>query len=134
MTNTVYAQGLLAVAAWYNEHADVPQPTKIGDIGGISFSLQDKADIATVIRAFKGRWDRTRGENGLVYFHRREPFGPFGVRIFTFPATVCNAVKIGTRIVPGAPEHIVFAVPEHTEDIIEWQCKSVLDGTDGDDV
>ena len=36
--------------------------------------------------------------------------------------TVCKKLVVGKKIVPSAPERIIPAMPEHEEDIVEWEC------------
>ena len=129
MTHKEYAKGLRAVARWYERAAQkaVPLPYTVSADEGLSFNLCDKVEIATVIRVFRGGWDRTENY-GLVYFIRRERFEGFKVRVYTNRRTVCEAVVVGQKVIPAVPLHVVPASPERTEDVIEWQCKSVLAG------
>ena len=40
--------------------------------------------------------------------------------------TVCERIVIGTEIIPAAPECILPASPERTEEIVEWRCSPIL--------
>ena len=130
MTHKEYAKGLRQLAKWYDDKArtGLLLPYEVNaSIEEVSFNVTTRDEVAAIIRAFKGGWDR-EVSYGLAYFRRRERFGPFKVRVYAPRRTVCEAVVVGQKVVPAEPLKIIPATPERTEDIIEWQCKSVLAG------
>jgi hypothetical protein len=40
--------------------------------------------------------------------------------------SVCTRKVVGTRIIEAEPARVIPATPQKIEDIIEWECKSIL--------
>lgn len=56
----------------------------------------------------------------------------FTVKVSADRGTVCTRKVVGTKTVP-ATERVVEEVPEHEEEIVEWECPESFVGLKGDD-
>jgi hypothetical protein len=60
---------------------------------------------------FPGDWNKNRHQNRIIY--TKKFADGFTLYLETANPT-CERVKVGEKVIP--------AVPEHTEDVYEWQC------------
>ena len=119
MTQSEYATGLRRLANFYEGHPEVPIP-RHGELGEIDFSIASKSELVAVLRGFGGHWERSQGSHsGLVYF--TQSFGSFTLRAYVDQARVCTPRVVGQRVIPAQP-----ATEERVEDVVEWECGSVL--------
>ncbi len=107
-TRAEQIEGLRQLAAFLEAHEEIP----------ISFQtynvyFYEKADLARVARI--GSWIK---EYAGEYFILRKTFGPIKLDVYTDRDKVCRPVVVGKTVIEARP-----AVPEHTEDVIEWVCE-----------
>ena len=53
-------------------------------------------------------------------------FGPIKYGVYTNRDSVCTKTVVGKRIVPAVASRYYPEVPEHEEDVVEWNCGSIL--------
>ena len=126
MTHAEYADGLRQVADFLEAHSEIelPEPTLT------AYSLYSKEKAAATARAMSqgGRCDKVF-EDTLVRLKR--VFGTITLEYLGTRSSVCERVKVGTRIVPEqyvAPKPATEAqvIPEHEEAVYEWKCAPLL--------
>lgn len=95
----------------------------VTDPRGIMHSMDSKVGMA-LIANMAGSVDK---EVDVSFFKLVKDFGG-GVKLSwtAYRETVCERVVVGTKVVPAEPERLVAAVPERTEEVIEWKCPSLL--------
>jgi len=54
-------------------------------------------------------------------------FGPITYGVSIPREQVCERKVVGKKIVPASPSRYIPETPEHEEDVIEWECKSILE-------
>lgn len=117
-----YIMGLRELALFLMWHPEVklPSTTEINIFGAT------QAELIAGARAF-GQSEKIYSND---YFTLRKAF-PGGIHLdfFCDRAKVCERRVVGQRTVP---EHVIPAqaetvVPEHVEDIVEWDCVPLLD-------
>lgn len=122
--HTAYANGLRELADWVEAHPDKALPGK--EIN--CYSLNERGDAAAILSALKP----CRKEYGDEMFYIRRDFGPITLSYVFYRAKVCVAKVVGKKVIAEVrepartielPEKIT---PEHTEDIIEWDCSEPL--------
>jgi hypothetical protein len=93
------------------EHPEVPLPV----FYNFNAFADDKAQILEVARS--GEWKKIySGE----YFTLAKNFGGINLEVSIHREAVCKRIVVGSKIIP--------AVPEHTVDIVEWECdKSIFE-------
>ncbi len=118
---------LRAVADLLEAHPDLPVP-QASDDGVRWFTARTPTEIAKVMRAVQGPWakndpnasDYDRGSATFTTTLLGHPF-----TIYVDRGSVCTRTVVGTRevvkTIPVATEEVTV-----TEDIIEWECHSVL--------
>ena len=108
-----YADGLRAIAAWFETHPEVPLPdSQRVDVA----SLNTKEEAASVARAL-GACDKIY-DGTLFRLERR--FGGTTLRFLFWRDQVCERRVVSTKQVPAR------LVPAHTEEIVEWDCHPLL--------
>jgi len=98
-----------------------------GDIGDAGVELRFyPSDTQEEVR----NWSKALGtfEKDLendIYFGMVQRLENFSVRVTFKKELVCERKVVGTKLVPESytPSHLE---PAHEEDIIEWDCKSIL--------
>lgn len=125
-----FIDGLRAVADFYENHPEAHYDEMGLNISMYAFTDDPKAAVVTTAKAM-GKCEKEYCEE---YFTIRKEFsGAVSLSVFAKRSKVCQAVKVGERVIP---EHIVPAtteivIPERTEDIIKWQCEPLLAGASG---
>ena len=114
MTNQEYAAGLRHLADWYEAHKNAPRPYRSETV---EYIASDKAEVASVLREFGGRWDK-HASHGLLYVTRA--FGPFTLQLIVDQGEVCTKRVVGYREIP--------AQEARTVEVVEWDCAPVLAG------
>jgi hypothetical protein len=130
-----YITLLGALADLMREHPEIPQPYTRGNgqVHFIVFSKDALEIIAVIRRAIGGKWDKKPRENDSGdYYDFIGGWHGFEVEISTYRETVCTRVVTGTREVTEMVKDPakLAEVPEievtRTEDVIEWDCGSLL--------
>ncbi len=105
-----FASGLRALADWYEAHPDQPLP-----LAELDVFVNDVRELATAALALGNARKRAGGN----WFWIRREFGGGVVLDFNIlRAAVCTRRVTGTIVVPASPEH--------TEEILEWDCGTVM--------
>lgn len=124
MTNQEYAEGLRELARIYDENPLMPQPS-----GDFYIFCHGARELFThAIRAF-GAGDKRQSLSGEeLIFKPTDIILP--VQIWVHKEVVCTRRVVGERtvpelIIPASPERVV---PEHKEEIVEWDCGPFLGG------
>jgi len=124
MTKNEYVAALRELAD-YVEEREWPEkiqgwigPQDTFDTPNLSFSARNKTEFGLLCAAF-GSFEKTRD----TYCTGAVATLPSGVKIsvITSRENVCRKVVVGKRVVP-ATERIVEEIPEHEEEIVEWEC------------
>lgn len=104
-----------------------PEVSQWGELHWYGLSA---AEVASVIRAVGGRWDKNdpnESAHAAAMAEFTTKFLGWDATIHTSRSQVCTRVVVGTRevVTPAAP-----ATEESTTmvDIVEWQCRPVLAG------
>ena len=117
MTAQEYANGLRAIATWYENHPEIPVP--VPEIQVLHMGEETK-DMAVGIARALGHCDKDYGAS--IFYLIRE-FGGIKLKFAFWRSTICTRRVVGTRIEPARP-----ATPEREVEIIEWDCpESLLD-------
>lgn len=107
-----YADGLRAIADWYEAHQDIPLPS-----GGIEvYSVHTKEEAANVIRSL-GRCEK---KYDSTFFYVIGEFGPISLKFSWYRSEVCERRVVGKKLVPA------HYTPEREEEIVEWDCHPIL--------
>jgi hypothetical protein len=131
MTNKEFAAELRKVAEVYEREEGVDLPFSSG-LTHFQMFIHDRRKLEQAVRAFGSGEKRADafGDPGCFDYW---PAGYPLVRITAFKDGVCTRVKTGTRTVPAqvipaqkATEKVT--IPEHEEDVYEWDCGPVLAG------
>ena len=119
-----FARDLRALAAWYEEHLDAPSPASQVKIH-VSATTDDKETAARFARALAP----CRKEHGNSLFILARDFGRIELRFIFWRSAVCTRKVVGIKVVPAKPARTVElpAEPERTEEVVEWDCSSILD-------
>lgn len=110
---------LRALADWFEAHPEVPQ--------SVSYSGVWAHTCVTDTEVFKhiGSFKKEMDDN---YFYAHLMVGDVNLRLMCPRTQVCTPKVVGKKrvaevVIPAIPERLI---PEHEEDIIEWDCSSVL--------
>ena len=116
VTNKEYADGLRAIADWFEAHPDVPTP----DYPRIDVSSAETKEEALVIARALGSCTKTYGD---TTFTLAKDFGGIHLSFNFWRSAVCERRVIGVLHVPAS------STPAHDEEIVEWECSPLLEGT-----
>jgi hypothetical protein len=122
MTHKEYADGLRAIADFFEQHEEIGLPH---DAEYFSyFSAQTKEEMALLSRAL-GSCNKKYGDWQFILSRN---FGAVTFRAIVSREQICKRVVVGKKAIPG---HVLPAKPEeyipaHEEDVIEWQCDEPL--------
>ena len=113
------SHGLRQLAEWYDKHPDAPIPYDATTITVFGFSA--KPEEVRAIGSAKKEW-------GESIFRLTVELPNATIRFIACRSDVCTRKVVGTRTVP---EKVVKAteaeiIPEHEEDIVEWECHESL--------
>lgn len=123
MNNEKFIDGLKAIAVLYEAHPELPlpyevrnlyehaYPKKIATAPQLIFFNIPREEIAAIVRATRGEYEKVLKDQDAVF---NADLGAFRIYINAKRAEVCRAV-VKKRI-----------VPEHEEDVVEWECEPVL--------
>ena len=126
MTHAEYADGLRQVADFLESHPEIPLPEST--LTSYDLYSKDKAAVTAKALSQGGRCDKVF-EDALVRLRR--VFGTITLQYLGTRSTLCEQVRVGTRIVPEQyvpPEPATEArtIPEHEEAVYEWKCPPLL--------
>lgn len=130
-----YIDGLRVLAAVLEQNPDVPLPYEgTGSFIGINFLSGDdpRGQMAEAARAFPCKWDKVFWGGETSYFDLRAQLAGLKVSLTAYREVVCTRKVTGTREVTETVKDPakLAEVPEievtRTEDIIEWDCGSLL--------
>jgi hypothetical protein len=117
------AQSLRLLADFYESHPTVPLPL---DLTFNSLNVYVRDDPKTVLASI-GSFEKAADG---VYFIAKKQIGCFTLEFRTKRDSVCVRKVVGKRVVPA---HVIPAefkeetfIPEHEEDIVEWDCQPIL--------
>ena len=114
-----FAEGLRALADWYEQHPDVEHPGELS-VYGAADTRERAAEIARMF----GRATKSFTGVGDELMELRHDFGGGVALRFVFNRdAVCSRRVVGTRTVPER------VIPAHTEEMVEWDCEPILGGT-----
>lgn len=117
MTGLDYASALRAVADFYEAHPDIPTPT-LRDLSvyGVTDTKEGAARIIEALKPCQKAWDDT-------FFKITRDFDGIILKFVFMREAVCTKRVVGTKLVPAA------FIEAHEEEIVEWDCSPVLEGT-----
>jgi hypothetical protein len=123
MDATEFATGLRQIADWYEAHPETALPYDEGGGALTVYTERDTKERAAEIARALGTAEKHM-DAGSPYLRLVRSFN--GVRLcFVFDrAAVCERRVVGQRTIPATPAR--DAQPEREEDIIEWNCHSIL--------
>mgnify|MGYP001587548157 FL=1 len=119
-----YAKGLRQIADWIEAHPTIVLPNNNISVYG----ADEREEAVEILKALKPC--RKNYDDEMFYIKR--DFGPLTLSFVFYRAKVCVAKVVGQKVIPEVrepakvieiPEKIT---PEHTEDIIEWDCSPIL--------
>lgn len=85
----------------------------------LEFDVRNREDFVAFVRAM-GSFEKERDSysTGAKF---ELPSGTY-VKVETARENVCKKIVVGKRTVEAQPERILAAIPEHEEDVVEWEC------------
>lgn len=108
-----YVNGLRQLAAFFEEHPELPVPWQTSHLVG----AQDKATLIAIARTPGIRWKKDW--QGTDYFSLTVTFdGGHVYDVYVPRQEVCEKVVTGTRVVPAQPAHEV--------EEFRWECVEPL--------
>jgi hypothetical protein len=113
-----YCAGLESLAQFLRTHEEMPLPTK-----DFTEYVYGKLKFASFVRDL----GTCKKEYSDWYVKVYKSFGPINYCISTSRETVCKKVVTGKKVVPLQPSQYYPEIPEHEEDVVEWQCESILE-------
>lgn len=113
MTGPEFAAGLRAIADWYDAHPEAPQPA---DISVQLFGEGARELAPDLVRALSP----CEKEHDVVWVTLRRDFLGLSLAFHLWREAVCEK-----RVVGRVTKKALF-VPEHEEDIVEWDCHPLL--------
>lgn len=119
MTSKEYADGLRAIADWYEQHPEVAPPRwpEVQD----SSCADDKETAVRIAEALKPcikAYDSS-------LFKLERLFGPVKLRFLFWRSAVCERRVVGTKEVPE------ITTPAYIQEITEWDCHPLLEEGSG---
>ena len=120
MKHSEYADGLRHLADWLEAHPEVDAPES--EIS--CYGMNDREEAAAVLAAC-GTCEK-KYTDGL--FSILKKFGPVTLRYVFHRNAVCVKRVVGTKVVPASvvPAREEQVIPEHEEEIVEWDCAEPL--------
>jgi hypothetical protein len=130
MTSAEFVQGLRDAANFFETHSELGPPhedlhfhfySRVGP-----FYADSKEGLAFFAKSVGGHLDKTGSNEN--FFRMKSDRGTFSVSIVSTRNSVCERIKVGTKIEPA---HVVPAqeetfVPEREVPIYEYRCPSIL--------
>ena len=110
--------GLRELLEFVETHPGFPLPV----LPRFSVSVGSKEDLADAARTL----GKVQKEVSSAWYSIQRQFGSITLDIFAARDRVCERVVVGTKVIPARPEVLLPAVPERTEEIVEWKCGSLL--------
>jgi hypothetical protein len=112
-----YADGLRAIADLYEQHPEIPLPWMNHD----NYAVDTKAHAKALARAL-GTFKK---EGNDSYLHIIKKFGPIEAKFVFTRDSVCTKRVVGVETIPArfVEAHTVEA---RTQEIVEWDCPSLL--------
>lgn len=128
MTHKEFADSLREVAAFFEQHEELPVPGGLVSIGW--YEPSGKEQMTAIAKAFGTCKKKFEGE----WFRLIKTFGVITLTATDLRSSVCERVQVGTKVIPeqispaveARPEEVI---PEHEEAIYEGYCpESLLQG------
>ena len=113
-----YCEGLRALAQFLEEHPELDQP----EIYTFQNYVWGKHDFASKLKLL-GACRKVYTEYSVSIF---KDFGPIAYGFYIARDNVCERKVVGKKTVPAREAYSVPAVSAHEEDIVEWECDSIL--------
>lgn len=115
--DTTFTDALREAADWFDAHPDVPRPLLTPRL---SVMVADADNVPALVRRLTGF--RKYDFGSILTLSRLFGVEEAGVRIdFDFTrAQVCERKVVGVKVVPAT------IVPEHEEEIVQWECLPLL--------
>jgi hypothetical protein len=107
-----FCDALVEIAEFLESHADVPLPL----YPSFTALVPGASELARAAKALGKAYKSTLPH--WVSVGRQ--FGPISLEISARREHVCRRIVTGTKVVPAT------TVPEHNEDIVEWECPPSL--------
>jgi len=136
-TRAAYTAGLRQLADALDAHPGLPLPTG-GSVAPLTIHFlhgdDPRAAMAAAARVLPVTWakDAWEGASGGAYFELAGALAGLAIRLSAYRDAVCTRIVTGTREVTEtvADPAALAAVPRvevtRTEDIVEWECSSLL--------
>lgn len=121
--NPQFVASLRAIADWYEAHPEAPLPS-LSQISVFSFDEETVAEAARIGRLL-GSFDKEVDDD---FFALAKMFEAIKLRFVFYRNKICTPRVVGTRTVKKKvyPAHVEPAEVEVQEDIVEWDCPSLL--------
>lgn len=115
-----FAERLRAVADWYDAHPGVPVPY-LPSLN--AFIVEGRDEFAVVAKRLG------HAEKGIAgdLFYLRVTIAGLNLDFNIGRTEVCEARVVGTREIPARAAYHLPATEARTEDVIEWECRSILE-------
>ena len=114
MTASEYAQALRSLADFYDANPDVATPLpQIVNVYSVEDTKEAASQIIEVLKPCRKEWD-----GGFLKITR--DFDGVTLKFVFERSAVCTRRVIGHKTVPST------YYPEHTEEIVEWDCEPSL--------
>ena len=107
-----YAQGLRAIADWYEAHPDMPRIHDLSVAG-----CNGKEQLVEIAQALPSYVEEA---SGSLYYVIGD-FQGVSVKFMVWRTEVCERTVVGKRMEEARVS------PAHEEDIVEWKCHPLLD-------
>lgn len=119
MNGIDYAQALRGLADFYEAHPDIAIPLpQIVNVYGVEDTKEMVSQTIEILKPCRKEWD-----GSLLKITR--DFGGVTLKFVFERSAVCTRRVVGHKTVPS------IYYPEHTEEIIEWDCApSILAGAE----
>jgi hypothetical protein len=118
-----YLNGFKKMIEFLEDHPDLPISSSYCSF--LSYQW-DKDELTRLVKLL-GSCDKEYSEH---YFTISKSFGPIKYGFQTSREKVCERIVIGKKIVPARPAQLIPEEPAHEEDIVKWECKSILEATE----
>ena len=125
VTTASLADKLREAIDFLEAHPDLPEPYyTISHRLSWGFHNSDEAaaDMAAIVRAIGGKWDKNIDEE---YYRLDSRVGGLDLEVWAFRKQVCERVSTGTvEVTVDVPT--AFESVTKTVETFEWQCKPIL--------
>ena len=112
-----------ALVAFLEQHDNIPLPYWRDQY----VYLGTKQQVMDAVRGTGIKWDKKVTDYS---FNLITKFGDIEFTLSVSRNEVCTSKVVGKKIIPFKPAEIIQAVPEHEEDILEWECAPLGEETE----